>query len=170
MKADKARPSFGAWGEPDHTMRIWTVGDEGPPLELVGHEGAVNGLAFSPDGHRVASASFDQLPTVEADGGDRPLLMANKKTLFQRVLSKPGARFSSAAGVAAGDQPLPAFSVLYVYQRKRVGGSEWLRVGAASDGHSEGWLAADQVSDWKQSLVLKFSERSGRSPAMLCLA
>lgn len=106
-----------------------------------------------------------QASVVEADGGDRPLLMANKKTLFQRVLSKPGAKFSADAG-AMGDQALPAFSVLYVYQRKTVNGSEWLRVGASSDGHSEGWLPADQVSDWKQSLVLKFSERSGRAPAM----
>jgi serine/threonine-protein kinase PpkA len=102
----------------------------------------------------------------DAEGGDRPLLMANKKTLFQRVLSKPDARFSPDAGGSAGEPSLPAFSVLYVYQRKNVNGTQWLRVGAASDGRSEGWLPADQVSEWKQSLVLKFSERSGRSPAM----
>ncbi|WP_447648784.1 serine/threonine-protein kinase [Pseudomonas abietaniphila] len=106
-----------------------------------------------------------QLLTAEADGGDRPLLMPNKKTLFQRVLTKPGAKLSTEPG-ASGEQVLPAFSVLYVYQRRRVNGSQWLRVGAASDGHSEGWLGADQVSEWKQALVLKFSERSGRAPAM----
>lgn len=103
---------------------------------------------------------------ADADGGNRPLLMANKKTLFQRVLSKPDARLSPDAGASAGEQSLPAFSVLYVYQRKNVNGAQWLRVGAASDGRSEGWLPAEQVSEWKQSLVLKFSERSGRSPAM----
>ncbi|WP_110946865.1 serine/threonine-protein kinase [Pseudomonas bohemica] len=112
-----------------------------------------------------AATNVVQTPDADADGGDRPLLMANKKTLFQRVLSKPDAKLSSDAG-ATGEQMLPAFSVLYVYQRKRVNGSEWLRVGTGSDGHSDGWLPADQVSDWKQSLVLKFSERSGRSPAM----
>jgi serine/threonine-protein kinase PpkA len=106
-----------------------------------------------------------QLLTAESDGGDRPLLMPNKKTLFQRVLTKPGAKFSTEPG-ASGEQVLPAFSVLYVYQRRRVNGTQWLRVGAASDGHSEGWLGADQVSEWKQALVLKFSERSGRAPAM----
>jgi serine/threonine-protein kinase PpkA len=111
------------------------------------------------------AAPLVQLSVAEANGGERPLLMANKKTLFQRVLSKPGAKVSADAG-AAGDQALPAFSVLYVYQRRNVNGSAWLRVGAGSDGHSEGWLSADQVSDWKQSLVLKFSERSGRAPAM----
>lgn len=102
---------------------------------------------------------------VEADGGQRPLLMAGKKTLFQRVLSKPGAKLSHDAGGAAGEA-LPAFSVLYVYQRKDIDGSPWVRVGAATDGRSDGWLPAAQVSDWKQSLVLKFTERSGRAPVM----
>lgn len=102
---------------------------------------------------------------AEADGGGRPLLMVGKKTLFQRVLSKPGAKLSSDAGSAPG-KALPAFSVLYVYQRKDVGGQPWVRVGAATDGRSDGWLPATQVSDWKQSLVLKFTERSGRAPVM----
>ncbi|WP_348750262.1 serine/threonine-protein kinase [Pseudomonas rhodesiae] len=102
---------------------------------------------------------------AEADGGGRPLLMAGKKTLFQRVLSKPGAKLSSDAGSAPG-KALPAFSVLYVYQRKDVDGQPWVRVGAATDGRSDGWLPATQVSDWKQSLVLKFTERSGRAPVM----
>lgn len=102
---------------------------------------------------------------AEADGGRRPLLMAGKKTLFQRVLSKPGAKLSHDAGGAA-DEALPAFSVLYVYQRKDLDGSPWVRVGAATDGRSDGWLPAAQVSDWKQSLVLKFTERSGRAPVM----
>ncbi|EJM08329.1 serine/threonine protein kinase [Pseudomonas sp. GM102] len=101
----------------------------------------------------------------EVDGGQRPLLMAGKKTLFQRVLSKPGAKLASDPG-ATPDKALPAFSVLYVYQRKEVDGSPWLRVGAATDGRSDGWLPAAQVSDWKQSLVLKFTERSGRAPVM----
>ncbi|MBD9564857.1 serine/threonine-protein kinase [Pseudomonas sp. PDM09] len=102
---------------------------------------------------------------TEVDGGQRPLLMAGKKTLFQRVLSKPGAKVASEPG-ATPDKALSAFSVLYVYQRKEVDGSPWLRVGAATDGRSDGWLPAAQVSDWKQSLVLKFTERSGRAPVM----
>ncbi|AUG10698.1 serine/threonine-protein kinase [Pseudomonas sp. S09G 359] len=104
-------------------------------------------------------------PVAEVDGGQRPLLMAGKKTLFQRVLSKPGAKLAHDAG-GAPSEGLPAFSVLYVYQRKDIDGSPWVRVGAATDGRSDGWLPASQVSDWKQSLVLKFTERSGRAPVM----
>jgi len=105
------------------------------------------------------------LTTAENDS-DRPLLMPGKKTLFQRVLSKPEARLSSQPGEAANGEALPAFSVFYVYQRKDVAGQAWLEVGASSDGQRDGWLPAEQVSDWKQSLVLKFTERSGRSPVM----
>ncbi|RMH85964.1 serine/threonine protein kinase [Pseudomonas sp. AOB-7] len=101
-----------------------------------------------------------------SDGGERPLLMPGKKSLFQRVLSKPEARLASQPGEAGQGSELPAFSVLYVYRRQEHGGQTWLEVGASSDGTREGWLAAADVSDWKQSLVLKFTERSGRSPVM----
>ena len=122
--------------------------------------------ASQPKPPQTPTAPPEVKPAVaEADGGGRPLLMAGKKTLFQRVLSKPGAKLSSDAGSAPG-KVLPAFSVLYVYQRKDVGGQPWVRVGAATDGRSDGWLPATQVSDWKQSLVLKFTERSGRAPVM----
>lgn len=113
----------------------------------------------------VVAPPVEQPLAADVDGGQRPLLMPGKKTLFQRVLSKPGASFSSEPG-AAPDKSVPAFSVLYVYQRKNLDGRSWLRLGAASDGRSAGWLPAEQVSDWKQSLVLKFTERSGRAPVM----
>lgn len=110
----------------------------------------------------------DVQPATPAEAnaeGDRPLLMAGKKTLFQRVLSKPGARLLADPG-ASDAASVPAFSVLYVYQRKTVDGQGWVEVGAASDGQREGWIEADQLSDWKQSLVLTFTERSGRAPMM----
>ncbi|WP_095163153.1 serine/threonine-protein kinase [Pseudomonas sp. Irchel 3F5] len=106
-----------------------------------------------------------QTPVAVSNDDNRPLLMAGKKTLFQRVLSKPGAQIVSQPGAAPSDT-LPAFSVLYVYQRQDFDGSPWLEVGTASDGRRDGWLPASQVSDWKQSLVLKFTERSGRAPVM----
>lgn len=119
--------------------------------------------ATAADAPSVAPVSV--ATATDADGGQRPLLMPGKKTLFQRVLSKPGAAYASEPGASVGE-PLPAFSVLYVYQRRTVDGRQWLRVGAASDGRSEGWLPAEQTSEWKQSLVLKFTERSGRAPVM----
>ena len=141
----------------------WLSGDSKDPVSKPATSTSVSPTASGAS--LPASQAQSQAPAADADGGQRPLLMAGKKTLFQRVLSKPGASFSSAPGAAPG-KALPAFSVLYVYQRKTVDGSPWLRVGAASDGRSAGWLPQDQVSDWKQSLVLKFTERSGRAPVM----
>nr|WP_298164353.1 serine/threonine-protein kinase [uncultured Pseudomonas sp.] len=99
------------------------------------------------------------------EAGEHPLLMPGKTTLYQRILAKPGAQLLSAPGAATGEA-LPAFSVLYVYARRSQDGQSWLQVGAASDGRVQGWIAAEQASDWKQSLVLKFTERSGRAPVL----
>ncbi|TFF36633.1 serine/threonine-protein kinase [Pseudomonas sp. RIT623] len=113
----------------------------------------------------TAAPAQPTLQAVAPDDDGRPLLMPGKKTLFQRVLTKPDAQLRAQPGDASGEK-LPAFSVLYVYQRKDVAGKAWLQVGAASDGQRDGWLPAEQTSDWKQSLVLKFTERSGRAPVM----
>lgn len=122
-------------------------------------------IAVASESSPAASSSPVQTPVSGNQSSERPLLMAGKKALFQRVLSKPGAMYSSA-GSAAERKTLPAFSVLYVYERRDVYGSQWLRVGPASDGRSQGWLPASEVSEWKQSLVLKLTERSGRAPVM----
>ncbi|WP_061238823.1 serine/threonine-protein kinase [Ectopseudomonas composti] len=113
-----------------------------------------------------AQISPDTIPAADTgEAGEHPLLMPGKQTLYQRVLLKPGAQLLSAPGDSTGTA-LPAFSVLYVYARRNQDGQAWLQVGAASDGRVQGWIAAEQASDWKQSLVLKFTERSGRAPVM----
>lgn len=112
---------------------------------------------------QTSTAAPQAADTGEA--GEHPLLMPGKKTLYQRILAKPGAQLLSAPGATTGEA-LPAFSVLYVYARRSQEGQTWLQVGAASDGRVQGWIAAEQASDWKQSLVLKFTERSGRAPVL----
>ncbi|HCF3637479.1 TPA: serine/threonine protein kinase, partial [Pseudomonas aeruginosa] len=135
---------------------------------LLGSGDAPSAADPAPLGQTPADKPQQQTPVADAeqDGGERPLLMPGKKTLFQRVLTKPGAAISAEAGGPPRAGAVPAFSVLYVYARKQVGGSPWLRVGASSNGEGDGWLPASAVSDWKQSLVLKFTERSGRAPVM----
>ena len=129
-------------------------------------QGGAGGTTPDEGGKSADTGGQVATPVGNQDGGSRPLIMAGKKTLFERVLSKPGARFASAPGAQADGAPVPAFSVFYVYARKVVGGTPWVEVGASSDGHRDGWLPLDKLSDWKQSLVLKFTERSGRSPVM----
>ena len=94
-----------------------------------------------------------------------PLLMEGKKTLYQRVLTHPGGQLHPAPGDPPLAQAPPAFSVLYVYERQTVNGEPWVQVGASSSA-PDGWMTASQLSDWRQTLVLKFAERSGRQPVL----
>jgi serine/threonine-protein kinase PpkA len=98
----------------------------------------------------------------------RPLLMPGKRTLFQRVVTHPGAHLFSSADAAAPllEKWIKPFTVFYVYERRHVEGNEWLEVGFSSTGNVDGWIDASKASDWKQSLTLKFTERTGRLPVL----
>jgi serine/threonine-protein kinase PpkA len=96
----------------------------------------------------------------------KPLIMEGKKTLYQRVLAQPDAELHAKPGAADG-KPVPAMSIYYVYARQDSGGASWLEVGPAADGKTIGWIPANGVLDWKQQIVLTFSIRSIRNPALL---
>lgn len=91
----------------------------------------------------------------------QPLLMEGKKTLFQRVLTRPGAIVYKKIGDKNGLQ-LAAFSRYYVYQRKQQSNQEWIEVGPDSRGTKVGWVLTDSVIPWKQQLTLAFSHPAGR--------
>jgi serine/threonine-protein kinase PpkA len=86
-----------------------------------------------------------------------PLLIPGKQSLYQRVLVRPGAMLVKSPG-AAGGTAVPAFSVFYVYGRK----DNFVEIGKASQGATEGWIAAEKLIDWKQTLTLAFTNPSGR--------
>ena len=98
----------------------------------------------------------------------KPLLIPNKKTLFQRVISHPGANLYVAAGMASPlvQNNLKPFTVFYVYERKYLGDIEWLKVGPSSNCQVTGWINGNFTSEWRQSLTLIFTERSGRKPVL----
>jgi WD40 repeat protein len=57
-----------ASGHGDGTARLWRLAGDAAPRKLPGHEDRLTGLAFSPDGARLASASWDgtvRLRTLE---------------------------------------------------------------------------------------------------------
>jgi serine/threonine-protein kinase PpkA len=93
----------------------------------------------------------------------RPLLLEGKRSLFQRVVTHPGA---SLLGDAANGAPVltasvTPFSVLYVYGRK----DGFVEVGPSS-GAAAGWLAESKTTLWPQAMTLLFTARSGRSPVL----
>jgi len=107
---------------------------------------------------RLAALLMALLWCIPALAQERtPLLMEGKKSLYQRVLSRPGATLTAAPTGAAG-AAVPAFTPFYVYARK----DGWLELGKASRGKPDGWLKDDQTIAWKQTLTASFPNPSGR--------
>ena len=98
----------------------------------------------------------------------KPLLIPGKRTLFQRVVTHPGAKLYLSPGEqAAGSQAsIKPFTVYYVYERASRNGTDWLMVGSSSTCKVDGWIQANKASDWRHSLTLKFTERTGRQPVL----
>ena len=88
-----------------------------------------------------------------------PLLLEGKKTLYQRVVSHPGAQLRQAPEQSASlvNPAVKTFSVFYVYARH----NGWLEVGT-SLAKADGWLPESASTRWDQSLTLLFTERAGR--------
>ncbi|WP_321338335.1 vWA domain-containing protein [uncultured Cohaesibacter sp.] len=86
------------------------------------------------------------------------LLMQGKKTLYRRIVTKPGSQLLSAASPSAQviKGNVPAFAVYYVYGEQ----DGFTEVGINSRGDAAGWIASDKVVDWKQSIVVAFNNRA----------
>jgi hypothetical protein len=96
----------------------------------------------------------------------KPLLIEGKQTLYQRILTYPGASIHAAAGDTTGT-PVPAMSSFYVYERRNVAGADWLLVGAADDGITAGWIDGRQTVAWKQQLALAFTNPAQRDRTLI---
>lgn len=87
----------------------------------------------------------------------RPLLVEGKQTIFQRVLTKPGAVLHSQPNGAV-DRQYPAFQPLYVFERQ----DDWLSVGPSASRPPEGWISGSETLVWKQNIIGAFSNSAGR--------
>lgn len=99
----------------------------------------------------------------------KPLLMEGKKTLFQRVLTRPGTKLlkdADPAAAVAKDEVTP-FTVYYVYARKRVQNGAMIEVGATVEGGPQGWIDAKQTIEWKQALTVAFTNPADRKRVLL---
>jgi len=93
-----------------------------------------------------------------------PLLQQGKQTLFQRVISHPGAIAALTPG-GTPQQNIQSFTPFYVYDRRQAGNETWLEVSPSAKGAERAvWLRARECSDWNQALTLMFADRMGRDP------
>ena len=95
----------------------------------------------------------------------RPLLIEGKKTLFQRVLTRPGAKLleGPTATAPVRQDNLKPFTVLYVFARK----GDFVEVGPSANGAPTGFIATQKVIDWKQTIVAAFNNPAGRDRSLL---
>jgi serine/threonine-protein kinase PpkA len=100
-------------------------------------------------------------PAADAQQQRRPLLVEGKQNLYQRIIARPGAQMTAEPRPGAGTA-VPGFSVFYVYERR----DGFALVGSGSDGQTAGWLPVERVIDWKQTMVLAFTNPAGRERGM----
>ncbi len=114
----------------------------------------------------VAVLTVDHEP-ARADSR-RALLIPGKKTLYQRVITHPGAHLYEGASTASAVRKgwIRPFTAYYVFAMSQTDATQWLEVGLASSGSPDGWIEAGKTSPWLQALTLKFTERTGRQPVL----
>lgn len=96
-----------------------------------------------------------------AGGARKPLLIEGKQTLYQRVLTRPGAAVVAKPG-ASGGKELSPMTLLFVYGRQQEGSTNWLEVGADSEGKVIGFVPEADTIPWRHSLVLAFTNPANR--------
>jgi hypothetical protein len=100
------------------------------------------------------------------DGGDKPLLLEGKHSLYQRVLAAPDARLAAEPG-GEGRTAVVPFTSFYVYARREHAGTDWIEVGTDRHGTRTGWLPAATTLEWNHGLTAAFRDPAGHDRVML---
>ena len=114
----------------------------------------------------IAMMPLPGIAAGPADSGDRPLLIAGKHSLYQRVLSVPGARIAHEPGGQADTELVP-FTALYIYARRMQDGKEWIEVGPDRYGNRAGWLPGTDSIEWNHGLTAAFRDPAGHDRVLL---
>ena len=106
------------------------------------------------------SAGFGIVPMANAQ--DRPLLVEGRKSVYQRVLTRPNA-VHYATPSDAPTRSYPAFQPLYVYDVM----PGWYQIGPSISQGPTGWVQAGSVVPWRQNIVAAFTNGAGRERQVL---
>jgi serine/threonine-protein kinase PpkA len=105
-------------------------------------------------------AALAQAPSAPVQGRT-PMLLPGKQSLYQRIVTRPGATLTPEPNATNG-RSVPGFSVFYVYTKQ----GNALEVGPTADGQTIGWIAADRAIDWQHTMVAAFTNPAGRQPVL----
>lgn len=97
------------------------------------------------------------LPNIAA-AQQKPMLVEGTSTVYQRVLTKPGAVSYPDPQESSSGTPLAPLQPLYVYARQ----GQWVQYGRGIASGPEGWLPGDDAVEWKQNIVVAFANPAGR--------
>jgi serine/threonine-protein kinase PpkA len=111
---------------------------------------------------RTAAVSPSTSATATVTPTPPPIVQSTPRP---KVLTRPFANIYSGPTETSQKvlENTPAFKAYFVYQKV----NDWYEVGSDSHGKKVGWMRADDVVEWKQSLVVEFTHPEGRQPVLM---
>lgn len=106
----------------------------------------------------AASLLSAAIPTLATAA---PLLQPGKHSLYQRVITRPGATMGTTAAMTDA-KPIDGFEVFYVFARN----NGKIQVGSSATGTAEGWIDESKTIVWPHTMVGAFTNPAGRNRAL----
>ncbi len=110
----------------------------------------------------LVAFALSALPGTAPAQEARPLLAEGMHTVYQRVLTRPGAALMDAPDGAVISR-YPPFQPLYVFARD----GDWTQVGPSSSAPPAGWIGPGTAVPWKQNIVGAFTNSAGRQRQLI---
>ena len=103
----------------------------------------------------------------------KPVLIEGKKTLFLKIITRPLSNVYAKPEAKSKivKENVPAFTIYYVYQKPKASDlstkvAGWYQIGVNTRGNVIGWMRAEDVMEWRQAMVLAFTNPVDRKPVL----
>ena len=111
---------------------------------------------------------------IGAESRRAPVKIEGKSVLPLIVLARPFSNIYKEPDVTKGtvEENVPTFQPYFVYTRPEVKATAtevtgWYEVGSDNRGTVLGWMRAEDVLEWKQTLSLAYTHPQGRHPVLM---